>query len=200
MADFLMVDLKNSFNHKLFGTYDGDFWDYEKMMIDQYNLLNIGATTHMIHPDLLPASSECININGIPFTFPDKSINLYDNISCENQLISIVEGKFQALHLLGMSEWGNICESIRLNYSDNNSESIDIAFRDWNPIGNTSWKYDEMQAQCSSAFSVEDNIGIKKHFYLHSLSILSKDKFLNSIELPFNPSIHILAISLTISI
>ncbi len=98
-------------------------------------VINIGArnqSCHLLNSSSLPKSLSTTYFKDIPFLFPDKAFDIYDSISCENQIISLTERDYKAVHLFGTAFDGVYCyEKLGLNYVDDINYETDIYFKEW---------------------------------------------------------------------
>ena len=131
---------------------------------------------------------------------PDFKGNKPDNLICEEQEIQIEKkGFYSAAFMIGFGEcgefggWNGIGETIHLTYHDNSVEKTKIFFYDWWRGGGT-FEF-ESETNCKLAISAKDNNGVNRYIYCCRIN-LNKKKELSGIHLPYNPCIHILAVTL----
>lgn len=189
MSNFINLNLSSFFNHKLIGE--------DNLLKNVIPLSNSGIGGFFFNPCSLPDSLEIISIDGIPYIFPDKSPDKYDNITCEEQKIIVPSGKYSTAYILGLCEWGDFSEKIKLQFDDNTSEEIEVFFLDWWKA-KWSWKYD-INKDCEVALKASISNSSIHYIYYNKCNIFNSDKILNSIELPYNPNMHIFGITLKYS-
>ncbi len=195
MGSFINIDLKNFFNHKLIGC------DYN--IKNNESLENKGICNFYLKPELLPNSNERIFVNKTPFIFPDKSDDVYDNFTCEEQFISFPQGYYTHIHMLGLSEWGDFEDIIKILLDDEEKGECKIFFLDWSRKFSSDGKMirfdfdNKYDNSCFPAFkSVISNYDTQSIFY-NNCSLINNSKEINSIILPYNPNMHIFAITLS---
>lgn len=185
MCNFVNLNLHEYYNHKSID--DG-----------KSTLENKGFWGTCFDPQSLPNSLETITIENIPFVFPDKSSDKYDNIACEEQTIYIPHEKYTTLHLLGFCEWGDYNEKIKLIYEGNVNEEIDIFFYDTGKFRGL-FSYDTVPTkEYKIALKADLNTWVCYIYYSKTI-IKQSQKILTSIKLPFNPNMHIMAITLEVA-
>ena len=182
MNNYITVDLNDYFNHK--------------SILENPNMevINGDMDERFFNPAFLPDSLDVIKVSGIPFIFPDKAPDKYDNLTLKNQVVKIPEGMYNSLHFLGCSEYGNYREKIILNYAEGDFEEIKLQFCDWYK-GKTIWEFDLCKTY-ETALTGDNNIGIPVYIYHYVHPIINTDKLLNSIEFSCNQNVHIYAITL----
>lgn len=191
MAEFAFININNIYNHKFIVDDDFDENDYEGM--------NKGMDGRYFKGSLLPDSLEKVIIEGVPFIFPDKSNHKYDNFICEEQCIKVDKGSYKKIHFLGCSEFDNLKDEIVLLSEGCITKHEKIAFNHCffgYFTENKNWEYDIVQ-NCSNAFKSEDTQRKwPMYIYLYSIDLIDVDIAIESICFPYNPLIHIFAITL----
>ncbi|MCL6588780.1 MAG: hypothetical protein K6U80_02400 [Firmicutes bacterium] len=130
------------------------------------------------------------------FKFPQPEDGAYDNISCQGQEIKVTEDEYCNIMLLGCAEMGSFIDTLTVNYSDGQSESVEFGFTNHtinNPI------YGEVVA-CKV-----EGVGLDRDgndlFFEDPVQIFAKSYILKkkgrvvSVNLPDLSNIHIFAIS-----
>lgn len=188
MSSYVKINLLEYFNHRII---DDNIINNSENKLD-----NVSISGQFFKPDLLPNSLEEVCVDKIPYMFPDKSPGKYDNIVCEEQLIYVPKGYYKGINILGLSEWGDNKDSIRVIFSNNNSEEVDIFFLDWGKAG-SNWDYDsELNKKSILAFKSEITSSWMCAIYYNKCRIENSSKVMTSIKLPYNPNIHIFAVTL----
>jgi len=189
MGKFCKLYLEEYFNHKVIGA--------EEDIKDASTLSDNEKNGYFFYPDMLPDSLEEFVIDNVPFTFPDKSPQKYDNIICEEQTIVVPPNKYKMLCILGFCELGDFSEKVILQYDDGTHEEIEVYFLDW--WRGFSWQYD-INTGCKVALKANIYAKVIPHYiYYNKRIITNSNKVLRSIELPYSPNMHILGITLEYS-
>ncbi len=189
MSIFYKLHLENHFNHKVIGD--------ENVIKNTFLLSNIGIGGCFFCPEMLPNDLEEIIIDNIPYTFPDKSPEKYDNITCEEQTIITPEEKFSAINILGLCEWGDFTEKLKLKFKSNYCEEAEVFFYDWwGGLGWFTFDYNKTNKNCKIALKAPISNSSTCGIYYYEYSIKSFNEDLCAIELPYNPNMHIFAITL----
>jgi hypothetical protein len=79
----------------------------------------------------LPPSNKIFLFDLIPFIFPQKEGEVKNNISLNRQILSVNEGYFSDIHLLGACDGGNFMENFELVYNNNSKQLIKIGLTDF---------------------------------------------------------------------
>lgn len=125
-----------------------------------------------------------------------------DNIRCEEQVLSIPEGNYRTLNLLGWSDWGDTVESLELHFNDGSWKELEVYFPNWctpdprdcglfagtYPDGiQLAWKgrgnFDEIQVPEAGIFSGSYPV--------------DSTRSLITLHLPYAPTFHLFAITLS---
>lgn len=123
--------------------------------------------------------------------------NLNDNILCTTQIITVPKGKYKALMIMGSADFDHMIDKLKILYTDAYEEEIELKFslfRTEKPI------FGERIAYSGKFGKIINNNSIKELSYNGSLYFesfaLKHNGVINSICLPYCPSMHIYAISL----
>lgn len=194
MSEFLCMNLRKYFNHKLIA--EEIYRDKIKSKFNSFGLLDDGYEDGVFYnPDSLPNSFERIKLNDILFVFPDKSIDEYDNISCEGEVIFTPNLSCTSICFLGLSDSINMKDQVKLTFLDGSSEKIDIFFYKWHK-GNKFYINETTDEKCEIALKSIKDKATTGYIYSYKATVSACEKNLSSIELPFNPCLHILSITL----
>lgn len=196
MVDYNMLKLSDTFNAKLMTTHK----DKAACMAALGSCGFQNQDWHMFQADSMPESNQIIQINDVPFNFPDKKYDKYDAISCESQIVNFREDVYTDLYLLGAAF--DFCEGLEvIQLFGENGETLqeEVFFADWYfAKANTTWSYDAIhKKEC-----VPGIMGIhlsdlsKRCIYFMHMKINSQGYVLNSIEFPLNPDMYIFAATL----
>jgi hypothetical protein len=186
MCKFVKLDLSNFFNHKLIGE--------ESVVKSNTSLKNISINNSFFIPDSLPVTGEEIIFQNIPFDFPDKSFAHYDNLTCEEQSIDIPVEKYCAINILGLCESGSYSEEINLKFSDCSVEQTTVFLYDW--FTDNFFTFALEEENCHLVLKAPISSLYKCGIYSYRCIINSSLKQLCTIQLPFNPNMHIFSITL----
>lgn len=181
---YVFVDLDEHLNNKGFNEFSAD----------DINADLTGKGEFFICSNI--PQEQIWEVNDMKFKFPLISQGLYDNVSCERQLVSIPEGYYNSILILGCGEWGSQIQDIELIYENQEIDKLTIALPDWaySPTygGLVAW---------SGPAAIRTSNGIKLHNFTASLFIrkylLKHNKKLIGFKLPDCPNMHIFAIALT---
>ena len=188
MCKFFKLHLEDYFNHKIIGD--------ENVIKNISSLNNIGISGCFFCPDMLPDSLKEIVIDNVPYTFPDKSPEKYDNVACEEQIIITPVGKYSAAYFLGLCEWGDFKENLKLKFN-NCCEEAEVFFYDWwGGLGWFMFDYNKTNKNCKIALKATILDSSARGIYCYKCNIKCTSKDLHAIELPYNPNMHIFAITL----
>lgn len=194
--NYRTVDLGVHFNSKLMTTED------EKEACTK-TLKNCGFRNqdwHMFNADTMPASNEIIEIEKVPFQFPDKAFDKYDGISCEGQVLTVEKGNYSDLYLLGTAF--DSCaglEELYINGTKGENAAVEVYFHDWYYTkANTFWKYDSLnKKECIPGIHGThlSDFSDRCIYFMHVR--MSTEEFeVDSIELPLNPDMYLFALTL----
>ena len=162
----------------------------------------------------LPESRTEIACNGVGFLFPDKSDACNDNIACEGQEISLPDGHYDALHVLGMCDWRAFEERLILYFAEGTFAPKMLGLSDAPRYRGL--LFGEREAIACRLVALDDLI---PHVYLlgtllpaddyqmrqmsldaglwHQIVPVESCRPLAGLVLPDNPSMHIFALTLT---
>lgn len=189
---FVIVDVNEHLNYKLF------IKKIDIGKINEFPSYRGIADGVYLDADTLPDSNELIVIKEIPYAFPDKSLNKFDSISCEGQIIDLLKEEYSRFFLLTMGTWGNYHEKLKVTFEDNSWEYITIDFVDWWLNGKTNWIYDKYNVYPSiNAKGIKINSNDCNYIFTiySSKCDVPNRKPIKSLELPYNPNLFIFAIT-----
>lgn len=183
-GETIFVDLTSYLNNKGFGN------DIHTSSIADFTSLG-----HYFLNENLPLQKIWL-INDMKFLFPDISDCQYDNISCNNQNISISPGQYYHIMILGCAEWGDFSDNLTIYYTDGYIEKIHLGFSDWCRI--VAPVYGEVIAWIGKGAERKENsiqsLTNPTRLYAQKFSIYYQKNIIG-IQLPDCPNIHIFAIS-----
>ncbi len=188
MVKFDHIALTEYYNHKFIGPAS---------LLNDIKSNNVGNAekTLLLDPQFLPDSLEVFTSQGISFGFSDKSDDKYDNIACEDQTLIIEPQKYSRIHFLGFCEFGNFTETAILRFIGQHSMEAVISLNDWWFHGKFMWDFDIIN-NCEVALEARDNTSAIRYIHFCSISINKTSQPLVEIVLPYNPNMHIFAITL----
>ena len=165
----------------------------------------------------LPAPGTTIAYNETRFVFPDKSDGVLDNISCEGQDIPLPVGHYCALHVLGMCDWRAFEEPLQLRAPDGTCTETGLGLSDASHYQGL--QYGEREALTCPLVTPDSLI---PHVFLfgiplpgagyemtethieagiwHQVISLETSRPLAGLILPDNPSMHLFALTVEVSI
>lgn len=139
-------------------------------------------------------SGQIVSSEKLIFRFPEIIDNSCNNISCDNQVITVPAGEYKGILLMGSSEWGNFIEQIGVNYIDGSSDSIQVNFSDW---ATESPLYDEVIIWGGKSHNKYEGRTYSNEYNLLAIQrSIPVKKELKSITLPDCPNMHIFAATL----
>ncbi len=189
MSNFYKLHLENHFNHKVIGD--------ENAIKNTSSLSNSGIGGCFFCPDMLPDSLEEIVIDNVPYIFPDKSPEKYDNITCEEQTTITHKGKYSTVNILGLCEWGDFTEKFKLKFKSNYCEEAEVFLYDWwGGLGWFAYDYNKTNKNCKIALKATISNSSTCGIYCFKYSIINFYEDLCAIEFPYNTNMHIFAITL----
>lgn len=164
----------------------------------------------------LPESQSMITCNGVEFLFPDKSDGANNNIACVGQDLPLPSGCYQAIHILGMSDWRAFEETLILRYLNESCTETSLGLSDASHYHGL--LYGEREAIRCTLVTPDSLI---PHIYLFGIHMPGEDyqmqemtldagiwhqvipvdatKALSRLKLPDNPNMHIFALTLTMA-
>jgi hypothetical protein len=190
MSSYYKVNLEAFFNHKIIA-------DNKNEISDEISNFGLDFESCLYLPSSLPDSNSIIDIGDIPFLFPDKSKYKYDNVSCEEQIIMTPNRSFSKVILLCLSEWGQfdgVLDRLEVLCTNKQILFVDLFFPTYS-VGLYKMKYNI----CNDYFIALkplDSTNTPRYIYMCSADIKNSDNEFFSIKLPYNPNIHIFAMTL----
>lgn len=187
---YLPIDLNCLTNHKIIGREE----EIKQHMPPSANLSVEGG---FLPAESFPPAGSPISFHGIPFVFPDYQPGHYDNLQCEEQAVpigrSIVEW-----NLLGFSECGWCRETIGLeDETGRRIESGRAVFFSLHQ-GQQAWDLTGKEENCRPALRIlcdgrdYRTIGISR-------CLLPAPFYCERLYLPFNPNLHLFAITIGVT-
>jgi len=173
------IDLREAFNHKMIGEPQ----DYQERSDIEW-----GSAECMFLPDSVPSNYD---YQGILFDLSAKNNFNADNIQCENQIIQVGLSNLKFIYLLTFSEWIHVNEELQFRYEDGFTQTECITVFEGDKA---IWNTDIKKGTCERAFQVKISYGPNYWIYINKIQLKCSQK-LTSILLPFNPGLHILAIT-----
>ena len=165
----------------------------------------------------LPAPGTTIAHNGTRFVFSTKSDGVLDNISCEGQDIPLPVGYYRTLHILGMCDWRAFEEPLQLRAPDGTFTETRLGLSDASHYQGL--QYGEREALTCPLVTPDSLI---PHVFLfgiplpgagyemtethieagiwHQVISLEASRPLAGLILPDNPSMHLFALTLEVSV
>lgn len=141
----------------------------------------------------LPEANEITMLSNIPFLFPDKRDGCYNNIESEEQTILLPNPSANSIALLGACDTTKFQEVIEVK---------SLGKTGVYPFGFSSWldeqpDYNNILAWRGTHIhtTTQDLIKLKPVLWI-ALVHLPKRKAIQILRLPYNPSLHIFAITL----
>lgn len=183
MLKYDCIDLTNVYNNKL--------------ILNKFDDIDINDNSDYFLYDSFYRFIDMNNIK-VPFVFPKKndSYNLvYDNISCEGQIINLNQKSYKSIYFIGLCEWGDMRGEVTLNFINGISINSDIFFYDWYRIKEEFFMHDIKDLNCSILKVLKTTKG-KKSLYIYNYHFCDMDNIFESIQLPFIPNMHIFSITL----
>jgi len=130
---------------------------------------------------------------GVEFMSPPICCDNYDNTSCNGQKIEIKKGLYHAIHYIGYCDIGRFRESVLLQNQNMTIGESTIFFYDWGIKGNTVRSYDIKDDSCKIAL-VDEKDYENDYLFMYSAKIDAKE--FDTLLLPHNPFVHIIAITI----
>lgn len=180
--DYVFIDLSGYLNNKGFDTYPpkspmSDFTSYGHYFIREEDFIrdtwNVGDMLFKVHID------------------PNET---YDNVSCMGQEISVPEGYYGRIRIMGCSEYGSYTDKVGIYTTGGNVYSIPITFYEWCDNSNK----DILAWKGRIAHKKENEVLIidQEHKIYAKEFVLSYNEKINKIKLPECPNLHLFAISM----
>ena len=119
---YLALDLASAFNNDAFSSPSQPL----KGNFDSRS----GALGATYPAERAPAGLERIELGGVPFLFPPIEADA-NNVAFHGQRLEVPSGRYDELHLLGVSEQGNYQDTLRLVYEDGSVDAITLGLSDW---------------------------------------------------------------------
>jgi len=145
----------------------------------------------------LPATGSEFSFSGIHFLFPSKERGDFNNLACAGQRITVPEGRYKALHVVGTSENGSFRATLQITYEEGPAEA-ELALTDWCQKPSFGER-PAFEAECrytySSATQRVVREAIRTHLWLQKIP-LDPAKTLRSLTLPYNRRMHLFAATL----
>jgi len=179
--DLVYIDLSNSYNNKAFGN----------SIESSANITNIFDTPefYLINEEL---RNEYLITKDIVYKLPPLMEELFDNISCNTQIIDLPLNRYRFVFFLGCSVFGDFLENIIFVYSDSKKEVKKLGLSDW----------DRNEPIFNENIVLKGNHVYKNKLLGENVYILGQKFFLDSnknlvqLILPDCTNMHIFAITL----
>lgn len=185
--DFELLDLSPYFNQ------DGISYDEDRTDGD------LAGTGRTYPAEELPSSNSIMKCDNVLFRFPDKRDGARNIIALEGQRIPVPGLPYESLHLLGVSADASLEDTVRFLFADGVSEEAFLGLSSYR-LGNE-LKYGEGVAiQCTgfhypSRHVYTDKLDLIYGIWMQTVPVRSC-KPLITIELPYNPGMHIFSMTL----
>jgi hypothetical protein len=140
-----------------------------------------------------PGPLEPIEAAGVPFLFPPTDADA-NNVAFVGQRLDVPPGRYDALHLLGVSEQGNYQGVLRLVYEDGRSDEHTLGLSDWCQTPRYGEDVAFEFAQRRGAGGAVERITCR---ILQQRVPLRGDVRLVRIELPDRETMHVFALTLS---
>lgn len=173
------IDIGNYLNHKVVGEIE----EYQ----DRKDIL-WGAPHIMFQPASIPSPCMC---GQVPFVLQTGNADR-DNVLCEGQTIKISGLKKGSLYFLCFSEWTDVFEKLQIVYANDYIQIGEL--NAYNVITPYLWDYDIKIQTITPGFSFICSDGEIGMVYLNQIKTDAESP-LREIRLPFNPLLHIFAIT-----
>jgi hypothetical protein len=143
----------------------------------------------------LPNSNQIVFIQDVPFLFPEKNDDSFNNLEFNNQTINVDIHNCSKIHILGACDNGSFKECVTLA-NKNEERKYEIGLTDWtnkNPYFNNIIAF-----RCKGSYSARlgFNENMSTTIWYTNVNLNEKLFDINSITFSDNPSIHIFAITL----
>ncbi len=143
---------------------------------------------------IVSSVNDISNINVDNYLFRHFDNPLHDNIACERQTIEIETIMAKKICLLGFCEYGAVHDLLELNCEDEPIKK-EFVLKTFHTFDFQALNYTEQNAKCKLALKLPASDGQKRNIYYYVIE-LDSIKRINTIILPNNPALHILAITL----
>ncbi len=196
MPSYVPVALVKEFNHK--GILEEDSEARFTGLADQ----GVGRRGHFFKASGCPQSNTVIEVEGIPFNFPDKDMMKYDNIKCSGQKLRPPIGYYSRLHIISFNDVTQSEDLAELLFEDGTVEKVTLSSLPWGKAGKSE-KNDnnfsfvkEFFLAGKSVLQCKNTLQVDVGCTLCSVEIVNQDKKLSAVLLPENPMLHIFSITL----
>lgn len=182
----MQIDLKSYFNHTIrYNQKIEKFSDSEKSKI-------YGVNKILLAEDL--DAVLCSNTHML-FNLEDNIFNIFDNIVCDGQKISIFLKNIKTIGIMGFTDYGTVSESMTIIDFKNARKKVDFVLKTFHTNPNQSIENYKTK-KCTLLKKYMGNDGQKHNVFSYDIDL---DSFMDikQIILPINLSIHIMAIVCT---
>jgi len=142
----------------------------------------------------LPESGTIVNVDGIPFRFPDKADGACNNLRCGRQLVPVPPGRYDWIYLLGAAERRSE-DWLYLHYADGSVDPEWLRVSDFWP--ETPAYFGEPAAFRCTALHYQRHVQHRMRPTIWRQRVpVPRECELATIRLPDNPAIHLFAMTL----
>lgn len=174
------IPLHNYCNHKIFADHD-----------EVINNISVGVSDFVL---LQEADKEFLNYHGFQFIMPPKS-SPYDNILCNNQIITFPTQYISYIGFLGFSEFGTCAEIFKLVDRNGFVKNINVIMKSIQSSSNNDNIANAENNKCKSAYIYRGSDDMKHHLYFWKKFVGLKTG-VSQIIFPLNSTFHIMGVSL----
>ena len=188
MKIYQTMNLEPYFNHKIIGN--------EQEIRSKGKVQNFGVKNNLFLPDIFPDIAKGTNI---PFENKKIVSDEYDNMQCEGQEIIIEQQGISKIIFLGLCACGDIGDAMQINILNKKTVEKKLFFYDWIVTNlDERWEYDIWNDACHMVLEAHVSANKKRRIYQYECMLERTEQNVNSIIFPYNPLLHILAITLEI--
>ena len=185
--DFELLDLSPYFNQ------DGISYDEDRSDGD------FAGTRRTYPAEDLPSSNSIMKCENVLFRFPDKRDGAKNIIALEGQRIQVPRAPYESLHLLGVSAGTSLEDTVRFLFTDGVGEEAFLGLSAWRR-GHDLMYGERVAIRCTgfhlpSRHVYTDRLDLIYGIWMQTVPVRSC-KPLITIELPYNPGMHIFSMTL----
>lgn len=186
MHKFYPLILDHDFNHRKVGL---------EAKSEEFEFYRNTPVEELFDPATLPQGPAEIQVSGIPFRLPDTSGCCYDNIACEGQLISFPASTPVVCHVLGFCDMSHFFERLEFYREGILQGETELFLQDsWQ--GMEPFNYAIQSDTCHFALLAKTTVVSPRGIYRCSMPLDTAGKQLDALKLPFNPNMHVMAVTL----
>ena len=179
----IMINLSRYYNHIM----------YKGESNENFLERSIYGLPHFKNIHIIENKKEYIRYNQIYFHCASNS-DIFDNIMCDSKIIEVNKKNISSILFLGFSEMGTVCDEVIL-HSKNKTKMIPIVLKTFHSDSFRGIDDNEKNKNCQLITYLDGDDGQKHGAYCWKFD-LDESIDIDSIELPFNLSMHIMAITL----